>query len=239
MRRSAYTLFNPRTLPWAIGLQGFTFAFAFPLRAGDLWFRFALVTFSSVLYVSIYAFNSKFNEASNNYAERCKEFDDNWYNERQEKRKVQGFETHEQIAEWAPEFPENIRVWMRYIGKRVIRDSAEPEFAKTQLRCIGNLFMAANGLANPTFKQYINYKWQEFKAKTDKWGWFKWYIVFIGIIAIMLMLEEYQSRVMKLEQVNHIFYEQVMSDPAKAKEYHDIDSLVNAQPILKKHWKME
>lgn len=72
---------------------------------------------------------SKFNEASNNYAERRKEFDENWYKERQEKRKVQGFETHEQITEWAPEFPENIHVWMRYIGERAIRDSAEPEFA--------------------------------------------------------------------------------------------------------------
>lgn len=182
---------------------------------------------------------SKFNEASNNYAERRKEFDENWYNERQEKRKVQGFETHEQIAEWAPEFPENIRVWMRYIGERAIRDSAEPEFAKTQLRCICNLFMAANGLAQPTFKQCIKHKWQEFMARTDKWGCSKWYMVIIGIMAIMLMLEEYQSRVIKLEQVNHIFYEQVMSDPVKAKEYHDIDSLVNAQPILKKLWKME
>ena len=51
--------------------------------------------------------------------------------------------------------------------------------------------------------------------------------------------QEYQNRVMKLEQVNHIFYNHVMSDPVKAKEYHDIDSLVNTQPVLKKLWKME
>ena len=30
-----------------------------------------------------------------------------------------------------------------------------------------------------------------------------------------------------------------MSDPVKAKESHDIDSLVNTQPVLKKLWKME
>ena len=30
-----------------------------------------------------------------------------------------------------------------------------------------------------------------------------------------------------------------MSDPVIAKEYHDIDSLVNTQPVLKKLWKME
>ena len=36
-----------------------------------------------------------------------------------------------------------------------------------------------------------------------------------------------------------IFYNHVMSDPVKAKEYHDIDSLVNTQPVLKKLWKME
>ena len=35
------------------------------------------------------------------------------------------------------------------------------------------------------------------------------------------------------------FYNHVMSDPVKAKEYHDIDSLVNTQPVLKKLWKME
>ena len=53
------------------------------------------------------------------------------------------------------------------------------------------------------------------------------------------MHQEYQSRVMKLEKVNHIFYNHVMSDPVKAKEYHDIDSLVNNQPVLKNLWKME
>ena len=30
-----------------------------------------------------------------------------------------------------------------------------------------------------------------------------------------------------------------MSDPVKAKEYHDIDALVNTQPVLKNLWKME
>ena len=30
-----------------------------------------------------------------------------------------------------------------------------------------------------------------------------------------------------------------MSDPVIAKEYHDIDALVNTQPVLKRLWKME
>ena len=182
---------------------------------------------------------SKFNEASLNYAERRKEYDDKVEKEQLEKRRAQGFETQEQIAEWAPEFPEDIRCWMRFIGAKSIGLESAPEFAHDKLRCIGNLFMAANGLAKPTFKGYIKHKWQEFKTRTDKWGWFKWYMVFLCIMAIILMHGQYQSRVMKLEQVNHIFYRHIMSDPVKAKEYHDIDSLVNAQPVLKKLWKVD
>ena len=182
---------------------------------------------------------SRFNQASENYEQVQKEYDENWRKERQEKRKVQGIESFQQIAEWAPEFPADVRNWLRYIGDRAIKVDAPPEFAQSQLRCLGNLLMVAKGLSKPTFKAYIKSKWQDFKERTDKWQWWKWYLFFLGILSIMIMHQEYQSRVMKLEQVNHIFYNHVMSDPVKAKEYHDIDSLVNTQPVLKKLWKME
>jgi len=98
--------------------------------------------------------------------------------------------------------------------------------------------MAAKGLHKPTIIGYLKFKWQEFKQRTDKWQLWKWYLLLLGLMAIMVMHQEYQSRVMKLEKVNHIFYNHIMSDPVKAKEYHDIDSLVNTQPVLKKLWEM-
>ena len=182
---------------------------------------------------------ARFNQASENYDKVQNEWNENWRKERLEKRRVQGFATQEQIAEWAPEYPEDVRTWMRFIGDRTIKDNADVEFAHRQLRSIGDVFMVASGLSKPTFKSYIKSKWQQFEARTDKWQWWKWYLFFLGILSIMIMHQEYQNRVMKLEQVNHIFYNHVMSDPVKAKEYHDIDSLVNTQPVLKKLWKME
>ena len=182
---------------------------------------------------------TKFNVASENYTEKRKKYDEEQLLKREEKRRIQGFETHDQIAEWAPEFPEDVRTWMRFIGDRTIKLESTSEFAKAQLRCVGELFMAAKGLHKPTIKGYLKFKWQEFKQRTDKWQLWKWYLLLLGLMAILVMHQEYQSRVMKLEKVNHIFYNHVMSDPVKAKEYHDIDSLVNNQPVLKNLWKME
>ena len=85
--------------------------------------------------------NTKYSVASENYTEKPKEYDEEQLQKREAKRKVQGFETHDQIAEWAPEFPEDVRTWMRFIGgDRTIKLESTPEFAKTQLRCIGELF---------------------------------------------------------------------------------------------------
>jgi len=181
---------------------------------------------------------TKYSVASENYTENRKKYDEEQLQKREEKRRIQGFETHDQIAEWAPEFPEDVRTWMRFIGDRTIKLESSPEFAKTQLRCVGELFMAAKGLHKPTIIGYLKFKWQEFKQRTDKWQLWKWYLLLLGLMAIMVMHQEYQSRVMKLEKVNHIFYNHIMSDPVKAKEYHDIDSLVNTQPVLKKLWEM-
>ncbi len=100
---------------------------------------------------------TKFSVASDNYTEKRKEYDEEKLQKREARRRVQGFETHEQIAEWAPEFPEDVRTWMRFIGDRTIKLESDPEFAKTQLRCVGELFMAAKGLHEPTIKGYLKF----------------------------------------------------------------------------------
>ena len=119
---------------------------------------------------------ARFNQASAHYDNVQPESNENWRKERLEKRRVQGFATQEQIAEWAPEYPEDVRTWMRVIGDRTIKDNAYVEFAQRQLRSIGDVFMVASGFSKPTFKSYIKSKWQQFKASTDKWQWWKWYL---------------------------------------------------------------
>ena len=76
---------------------------------------------------------------------------------------------------------------------RTIKDNADVEFAHRQLRSIGDVFMVASGLSKPTFKSYIKSKWQQFKARTDKWQWWKWYLFFLGILSIIIMHQEYQN----------------------------------------------
>lgn len=156
--------------------------------------------------------------------------------EREEKRNEQGIYSDISIQKWALEYPLEVCFWLWVISDKVIPPNWKGDYIQPYIKKLGNVFMAVNGLSEPTLKGYLKHKWTKFKERTDKWSLLKWYAVIVFVCATVIMHQVYLERVMKIEQANHIFYRHIMSDPVKAKEYHDIDSLVNTQTVLKKLW---
>ena len=75
-----------------------------------------------------------------------------------------------------------------------------------------------SAIANPkpslllTFEAWWLYKWQRFKASTDKWGMLQWYLIILGLSACILFSFMYQERAMKREKFNRMFYQFVIMD---------------------------
>jgi hypothetical protein len=85
----------------------------------------------------------------------------------------------------------------------------------------------------PTLKSWWFYRWNRFKQRTDKWGFFQWYLVILGIIASIFFSSPYQSMVMDLDRTNHIFYKKVIMDEKRKERYHELDSLTHSHSFFR------
>ncbi len=164
---------------------------------------------------------------------RWKQLDDKEDKNRKEyfhKRTIQGINTIAQMKEWASEYPPEIQRTIRFIGLKILDKDEPVETTHTILKIWGNALQAITNPKPPpppTLKTWWLYKWQRFKASTDKWGMLQWYLIILGLSACVLFSCLYQERVMKRDRLNRVFYQYVIKDEKAKKNYLELDSLMN------------
>ena len=162
---------------------------------------------------------------------RWKQLDDKEEKNRKEyfhKRTIQGINTIAQMKEWASEYPPEIQRTIRFIGLKILDKDEPVETTHTILKIWGNALQAiTNPKPPPPLKTWWLYKWQRFKASTDKWGMLQWYLIILGLSACVLFSCLYQERVMKRDRLNRVFYQYVIKDEKAKKNYLELDSLMN------------
>ena len=164
---------------------------------------------------------------------RWKQLDDKEDKNRKEyfhKRTIQGINTIAQMKEWASEYPPEIQRTIRFIGLKILDKDEPVETTHTILKIWGNALQAITNPKPPpppTLKTWWLYKWQRFKASTDKWGMLQWYLIILGLSACVLFSCLYQERVMKRDRLNRVFYQYVIKDEKAKKNYLELNSLMN------------
>lgn len=146
------------------------------------------------------------------------------------KRTIQGINTIAQMKEWASEYPPEIQRTIRFIGLKILDKDEPVETTHTILKIWGNALQAITNpkpAPPPTLKAWWLYKWQRFKASTDKWGMLQWYLIILGISACILFSALYQDSVMKRDRLNRVFYRYVIKDENTKNDYLKLDSLMN------------
>lgn len=164
---------------------------------------------------------------------RWKQLDDKEDKNRKEyfhKRTIQGINTIDQMAEWASEYSPEIQRTIRFIGLKILDKDEPVDTAHTILKIWGNALQAITNpkpAPPPTLKTWWLYKWQRFKASTDKWGMLQWYLIILGLSACILFSCLFQERVMKRDRLNRIFYMYVINKTNTKNDYLKLDSLIN------------
>lgn len=164
---------------------------------------------------------------------RWKQLDDKEEQRRKEyfhKRTLQGINTIAQMKEWASEYPLEIQRTIRFLGMKILDIDEPVETTHAILKIWGDALQAINNpkpSPSPTLKAWWLYKWQRFKASTDKWGMLQWYLIILGLFACILFSALYQDSVMKRDRLNRMFYQYVIKDESTKKEYLKMDSLIN------------
>lgn len=162
---------------------------------------------------------------------RWKQIDDKEEQRRKEyfhKRTIQGINTIAQMKEWASKYPPEIQRTIRFLGMKILDIDEPVETTHTILKTWGDALQAITNpkpASPPTLKTWWLYKWQRFKASTDKWGMLQWYLIILGLFACILFSALYQDSVMKRDRLNRMFYQYVIKDESTKKEYFKLDSL--------------
>ena len=164
---------------------------------------------------------------------RWKQLDDKEEQRRKEyfhKRTIQGINTIAQMKEWASEYPPEIQRTIRFIGMKILDIDEPVETTHTILKTWCDALQAITNpkpTPPPTLKAWWLYKWQRFKASTDKWSMLQWYLIILGLSACILFSNLYQERVMRRDRLNRVFYQFVIKDENAKKNYLELDSLMN------------
>ena len=164
---------------------------------------------------------------------RWKQLDDKEEQRRKEyfhKRTIQGINTIDKMKEWAPKYPPEILRTIRFLGMKVLDKDEPVETTHTILKTWGDALQAINNpkpSPSTTLKAWWLYKWQRFKASTDKWGMLQWYLMILGLFACILFSALYQDSVMKRDRLNRMFYQYVIKDNSLKRDYLNLDSFMN------------
>lgn len=107
------------------------------------------------------------------------------------------------MAEWSSEyFPEIQRV-IRYIGWKTINEDEPMEKVHELLKLWGDALQTITNpkpSPPPTLKAWLDYKWEKFKVRTDKWSILQWQLVIIGITACIFFSSMHQKMTMDLDR---------------------------------------
>jgi len=87
----------------------------------------------------------------------------------------------------------------------------------------------------PTLKVWLQYKWSQFKERSlkGKISVLACTLIFCSTAALMFCAQLYQESVMDLHRTNRIFYQYVIQNEKRAKDYQQLDSLIHNNEFFK------
>lgn len=145
------------------------------------------------------------------------------------RRKIQGVDTIEQVAEWAPEYSPEVQRVMRFIGLNII-DADEPvETAHTIMKIWGNAVSRVTNAPDtpPTLKAWSRYRWSKAKAYTHKKQKLAYYALYLLVTFAIGSLALYQHKVMRMDETNHVWYKTVIQTREDADKWNELDSILH------------
>lgn len=179
----------------------------------------------------------------NNYQKVLKEIKEKYQaevdkksEEDDKKRDALGIRTQDQISEWAPEYSDYVVGILRFIAYHCIDVDDTPEHAHEFLRVVGNVLAGITKTPDappPTLKAWLFHRGKQFKANNRKRKGFFYVVLLLLGLASLVFINEYQSAVMDLDRTNRIFYKNVILNERRAKEYHELDSLIHSNSFFK------
>lgn len=144
------------------------------------------------------------------------------------KREAQGFNTIEQVAEWASDYPYPIQRFMRYLGVSLFDEDEDPEKMKMCVKALGDFMLAASRCQKPpSLMNWLKYRWSMIiKCAKQKRLLTNFVFLNLSIIAIGCLCL-YQHRVMQMDETNHIWYKTVIKTREDKRHWQEIDSILH------------
>lgn len=143
------------------------------------------------------------------------------------KREAQGFNTVEQVAEWAPEYPYPIQRFMRYLGVLLFSVDEDPDKMKECVKAFGDVMLAASHCKVPSLWEWIKYRWNQVRNYAHKKLWLTYYLMFnLGLFSIV-GLAIYQNKVMNLHETNLIWRKTHIQTKEEIRRWNEVDSILH------------
>lgn len=145
-----------------------------------------------------------------------------------ELRKQQGIGSLEQVAEWAPEYPEAVRAILFFIATRIFTPSAKPEFVHEVSKILGDTLMV-NYHEQFSWRGMVGYYRKKIERFLSNWKLvtlsicLNAAIIFIGTMAV------YHSKVVDVDMRNQIIDYYWKKDYFRQKEVQMIDSILKQE----------
>ena len=155
--------------------------------------------------------------------------------EYRKKREAQGFETVEQVAKWAPEYPYPIQRLMRYLGVSLFNTEEDSEKMKLCVKSLGDIMVAASHCQKPpTLIDWLKYRWSLIRDHANRKRKTTFFCLYtLGVLTIFF-LASYQNKVMELDRTNHVFYKTIINDNKDLEKWHELDSIIHKDVIFYK-----
>lgn len=145
-----------------------------------------------------------------------------------ELRKQQGIGSLEQVAEWAPEYPEAVRAILYFMATRIFTPNAKPELVHEVSKILGDTLMV-NYHEQFSWRGMVGYYRKKVERFLSNWKLLTLSIclnaaiIFIGTIAV------YHSKVVNVDMRNQIIDYYWKKDYYRNKEIQMIDSILKQE----------
>ena len=145
------------------------------------------------------------------------------------KRTGQGVRTMDQFAEWAPEYPLPVQMWMRCMVTNIFNADTRKEDIQACAKLVGDLLVAGTRQPEPTFRGAFRCKWKKFKGFVHKKPLLRYFILAGLAVCSVVFLYSYQMRVMRIDETNRVYDMTVIRTKKDAQLWNELDSVLHTE----------
>lgn len=145
-----------------------------------------------------------------------------------ELRKQQGIGSLEQVAEWAPEYPEAVRGVIYFMATRIFTPNARPEFVHEVSKILGDTLMV-NYHEQFSWRSMVGYYRKKIGRFLSNWKLLTLSICLNAAIIFIGTMAVYHSKVVDIDMRNQIIDYIWKKDYYRKKEIQMIDSILKQE----------